>query len=248
MGRLIGTARVVLGAVISLVMGFLEILLLPIDRRRGRVFHALARFWARAVLAVCGVRVTVKGLEWLEKGKNYVYVSNHASMFDIPVIVASIPDQIRIVYKRELEVVPFFGWGLKWGHYIGIDRGRGGEAMKSIDEAIRKIRNGASLLLYAEGTRTLDGKLQPFKRGAFNIAVRAGVPVVPLTVNGSFRILPKRSIAIRPGTVELVLDKPILVDSASTGREAELKLMEQVHAAIAAHYIDQSSGEENPWP
>jgi 1-acyl-sn-glycerol-3-phosphate acyltransferase len=220
-------------------MGFLEILCLPIDRRRGRLFHALARFWARTALAICRVRVRVKGFENLDRNRSYVYVSNHASMFDIPAILASIPDQIRIVYKKELDVIPFFGWGLKWGHYIGIDRGRGSKAMESIEEAIGKIRNGQSLLLYAEGTRTMDGKLQPFKRGAFNIAVRAGVPVVPLTVNGSYRIMPKHSIVIRPGNVEIVLEKPIVIGGLS-GREAERQLMEQVHAAIAAHYVDQS--------
>lgn len=247
MKTLIGVAQFVIGVFFSLFMGFLEILCLPIDRRHGRVFHALARFWARTALAICRVRVRTRGLEHLDRNRSYVYVSNHASMFDIPAILASVPDQIRIVYKRELEIIPFFGWGLKWGHYIGIDRGRSGEAMRSIEEAIEKIRNGQSLLLYAEGTRTTDGKLQPFKRGAFNIAVRAGVPVVPLTVNGSFKILPKRSIVIHPGDVELVLGKPIMI-SEKSGREAELQLMEQVHAAIAANYIDQSSEEEAPCP
>jgi 1-acyl-sn-glycerol-3-phosphate acyltransferase len=239
--------QVIIAAVFSLVMGFVEIVFLPIDRRRGRVFHALARFWARTVLAICRVRVRVKGVENLDRNRSYVYVANHASMFDIPAIVAAVPDQIRIVYKKELEVIPFFGWGLKWGHYIGIDRGRSSKAMKSIEEAIGKIRSGQSLLLYAEGTRTTDGKLQPFKRGAFNIAVRAGVPVVPLTVNGSYRIMPKRSVIIHPGDVELVLDKPILI-SGIAGREAERELMEQVHAAIAANYVDQSFEEKTTCP
>jgi 1-acyl-sn-glycerol-3-phosphate acyltransferase len=242
MKTLVSLAQVITAGAFSLLMGFIEILFLPIDRRRGRLFHALARFWARTVLAICRVHVRVKGIENIVPGRSYVYVSNHASMFDIPVIVASVPDQIRIVYKKELEVIPFFGWGLKWGHYIGIDRGRGGDAMKSIEEAIEKIRNGQSLLLYAEGTRTTSGKLQPFKRGAFNIAVRAGVPVIPLTVNGSFRILPKRSIVIQPGSVEVVLEEPIHIPDVS-GREAERLLMEQVHAAIASHYIDQSTVE-----
>jgi 1-acyl-sn-glycerol-3-phosphate acyltransferase len=159
-------------------------------------------------------------------------------MFDIPAILAGIPDQIRIIYKKELEVIPFFGWGLKFGSYIGIDRGRGSDAMRSLDEAITRIRNGASVLLYAEGTRTLDGRLQPFKRGAFNIAVKAGVPVIPLTVNGSYSILPKHSMAVRPGRIELILGTPIPVP-AEEGKEAEMKLMEDVHDAIARHYIDQ---------
>jgi len=240
MKTLIGVVQFIIAVFFSLFMGFLEIVCLPIDRRQGRLFHALARFWARTALAICRVRVRVQGLENLDLNRSYVYVSNHASMFDIPAILASVPDQIRIVYKKELEIIPFFGWGLKWGHYIGIDRGRSSRALKSIEEAIAKIRNGQSLLLYAEGTRTLDGRLQPFKRGAFTIAVRSGVPVVPLTVNGSFRILPKRSIIIQPGDVDVVLGKPIII-TASSSREAERLLMDQVHAAIAANYVDQSS-------
>ncbi len=238
MRTLIGAAKFLAGVVISITMACLEIVMLPINHREGRLFHALARFWARAVLFVCGVRVHVTGLENLDRSRNYVYVSNHASMFDIPAIIAGIPDQIRIVYKKELEVIPFFGWGLKWGNYIGIDRGRGVKAMKSLEEAVLKIREGASVLLYAEGTRTMDGKLQPFKRGAFNLAVRAGVPVVPLTVNGSFRLLPKHSIQVRAGKVELVLERPIAV-TGNDGKEAELQLMERVHRAIARNYRDQ---------
>ena len=130
-----------------------------------------------------------------------------------------------------------FGWGLKWGSYIGIDRGRGPKAMRSLEEAIGTIRNGASVFLYAEGTRTRDGKLQPFKRGAFNIAVRAGIPVIPLTINGTFPILPKGSIVIRPHPVELVLDDPIPV--TGEGKEEEIRLMEQVEAAMRRNYLEQ---------
>jgi 1-acyl-sn-glycerol-3-phosphate acyltransferase len=240
MNLVVGPLRFLAGVAISLGCASLEILFLPIRRRSGVLFHAIAKFWARTVLLTSGVSVHVRGLDKLRPGQNYVYVSNHASMFDIPAIVASIPDQIRIVYKKELEVIPLFGWGLKWGSYIGIDRGRGPKAMKSIEEAIGKIRNGASVLLYAEGTRTRDGKLQPFKRGAFNIAVRAGIPVVPLTVNGTFPILPKGSMVIRPRSAELVLDDPIPVNGE--GKEEELRVMEEVRSAIQKNYRDQSTG------
>ncbi len=233
-----GTIRFFTAACISIASAIAELLLIWVDRKRGRVFHAIARGWARTVLAVCSVRVTVRGLEKVDLSRNYVYVSNHASMFDIPVILAGIPDQIRIIYKKELDVIPFFGWGLKYGSYIGIDRGHGSMAVRSLEEAVEKIRHGASVLMYAEGTRTPDGKLQPFKRGAFNLALKAGIPVVPLTVNGSFSILPKHSISVRPGRVELVLDAPIPIP-AGEGKDAEMHLMQDVHAVIERHYIDQ---------
>ncbi|MCK5571319.1 MAG: 1-acyl-sn-glycerol-3-phosphate acyltransferase, partial [Bacteroidetes bacterium] len=173
-----------------------------------------------------------------ERSQNYIYVSNHASMFDIPCIVAGIPDQIRIVYKKELEVIPVFGWGLKWGSYISIKRGHSTSAMRSLELAVNKIRRGASVLLYAEGTRTHNGKLQPFKRGAFNLAVKAGVPVVPLTINGTFNILQRKSFIIHPAAAELILERPITIDSTG-GKGSEMRLMAQVHEAIERHYIDQ---------
>ena len=233
-----GAIRFFTAALISIASAIAELLLIWVDRKRGRVFHAIARTWARTVLNVCSVHVTVRGLEKVDLSRNYVYVSNHASMFDIPVILAGIPDQIRIIYKKELDIIPFFGWGLRYGSYIGIDRGRGSRAVRSLDEAVEKIRHGASVLMYAEGTRTLDGKLQPFKRGAFNLALKAGIPVVPLTVNGSFSILPKHSVSVRPGIVELVLDSPIPVPEGE-GKDAEMQLMRDVHAVIARHYIEQ---------
>jgi 1-acyl-sn-glycerol-3-phosphate acyltransferase len=233
-----GAIRFFSAALISIASAIAELTLIWVDRKRGRVFHAIARGWARTVLGVCSVHVTVRGLDKVDFSRNYVYVSNHASMFDIPAILAGIPDQIRIIYKKELDIIPFFGWGLRYGSYIGIDRGRGSNAVRSLEEAVEKIRRGASVLMYAEGTRTLDGKLQPFKRGAFNLALRAGIPVVPLTVNGSFSILPKHSVSVRPGTVELVLDAPIPVPEGA-GKDAELRLMQDVHAVIARHYIDQ---------
>ncbi len=233
----VGVLRFVAIVAVSLWFGFTALLTIPLDSS-GKMFHANSRIWSRVVLWLGGLHVSVRGLEKVPLTRNYVYVANHASMFDIPAIIAGIPDQIRIVYKRELEWIPFFGWGLRLGSYIGIDRQGGSKAMKSLDEAAERIRNGASVLLYAEGTRTTDGKLQPFKRGAFYLALRSGVPVVPLTVNGSFHILRKHSIVIRPGDVELVLESPIEEEEDSS-KDAERMLMEQVHLAISRHYRNQ---------
>jgi 1-acyl-sn-glycerol-3-phosphate acyltransferase len=238
MRRSLGVLRVIIAGAFTVIMAITAIITNLLDLKKGRLFHINNRLWARGVLFICGLRLRVHGLEKLDISRNYVYVSNHASLFDIPAVIAGIPDQIRLVYKKELEKLPIFGWGLKWGSYIGIDRGSRLDAMKSIEEAAQKISRGASVLLYAEGTRTLDGKLQPFKRGAFNIAVKSGVAVVPLTINGTFTILPKRSISVNPGVVELVLERPILVNPAG-GKEEELRLTEQVHEAIARHYHEQ---------
>jgi 1-acyl-sn-glycerol-3-phosphate acyltransferase len=238
MRRLTGSIRVFAALAFTLLMAVSAILANLLDLRRGRLFHVNNRVWAKGVVLLCGLRLSVRGLDKLDFTRNYVYVSNHASLLDIPAVIAGIPDQIRLVYKKELEKIPIFGWGLKWGSYIGIDRGNRADAMRSIEEAARKIHDGASVLLYAEGTRTMDGRLQTFKRGAFNLAVRSGVPVVPLTINGTFSILPKHSLGINPGIVELVLDDPIAVNLEG-GKEEEIRVMELVHRSIARTYKDQ---------
>lgn len=237
MSKIIGSMRLVTAVFWTFLNAIAAILVIPFDRK-GHVYHRVGRCWSKGLVVICGIHLVVRGTESLTPGKNYIYVSNHASLLDIPVLTAGIPDQIRIVYKKELEKIPLLGWGLKWGSYIGINRGNSVEARKSLDEAITKIRKGASVLLYAEGTRTIDGKLQTFKRGAFNLAIAAGVPVVPVTLNGTFWLLPKRSLAIHPGRAEIILDEPIQVDGEH-GKDAELRLMNKVHAIIAKHYVDQ---------
>ena len=207
--------------------------------RSEKLFHKLARFHARGVLLACGVKLKLEGKEKVPFTRNYIYVSNHASLFDIPAVIAGVPDEIRILYKKELERIPFFGWGMELGRtYISIDRMRGQDAMQSLDAAAGKIRNGASVLLFAEGTRTSDGNLQQFKRGAFNLAVKAGVPVVPLTIKGSFNILPKNSFRIRPGDITLVLDSPI-DPPPENGKSSEIQLREQVRTVIEQHFNER---------
>jgi 1-acyl-sn-glycerol-3-phosphate acyltransferase len=236
--RLVGSFRLLVATLLTVGVAVTAIVGNLLDQRRGRVFFWLARRWSRGVLAICGLRLSVKGQDLLEHSTNYVYVSNHASLFDIPVVTAAVPDNIRIVYKKELEKIPIFGWNLKWGPYIAIDRGRRADALRSVEEAARKIREGDSVLLFAEGTRTEDGRLQPFKRGAFNLAVRSGVPVVPVTINGTFRIMAKGSVAIHPGPIEVIFNAPLPVHSQG-GRDEEVRVMEEVHRAIAENYRDQ---------
>ncbi len=216
--------------------GLADVLIARFDSRHDG-FHWVARTFSRIVLRLFGITVEVQGREHVRRGQPYVYVANHASLFDIPAAVHGVPDRIHLVYKKELERIPFFGWGLKFGRtYIAIDRRKGAQAAKSLKEAAEKIRNGASVLLFAEGTRTRDGKLQPFKRGAFNLAVRAGVPIVPLTINGSYNILPRTTFRVNPGTITLVIDKPMEIPQ--DGKEGELTLMENVHRVLEKHYVE----------
>lgn len=240
---LFSLVRSVLLVFVTVVVATLAIVLLPFNRG-GRAYHWCARLWARAVLKIASIRVRVKGLEHISPGTNYIYAANHASYFDIPTLIATLPGQIRIVFKKELTRLPVFGWAMKLGSYIAIDRGDSREALESLERAATKIREGSSVLMFPEGTRTRDGKLQPLKRGAFALAARSRVPIVPVTVNGSFSILPKNGLRIKPGEIELIIHPPMATNGWN-GREGELQLMGRVKDSIASGYVEPSVPQIN---
>jgi 1-acyl-sn-glycerol-3-phosphate acyltransferase len=222
----------------TIILSIGTLLAIPLDRS-GNYFRAVPRVWSRGILRICGVDVRLRGVENLEKGQAYVYVSNHASMFDIPAVLSSIPDEVNLVFKKELTWIPLWGWALRFGHFIMIDRTNARDAMQSLDRAAAQIHDGASVLLFAEGTRTRDGKLLPFKRGAFTLAAKSARPIIPVTLNNTFLIMPKGSLNIRPTEIEVVLDPPIPTEGKE-GKAGEQQLMEAVHAAISKQYRDQS--------
>lgn len=229
--------RLIIIAVTCVPFSLVAIASLPFDRS-GRIYFWAGRTWTKFSLFLCRIRVTKKGLDKVDPYGNYILVSNHASMFDIPVMMNTFP-HIRIMFKKELSYVPIWGWALRWGHHIMVDRSKGTEAMKSLDRAANDVRSGGQVLLFAEGTRTRDGKLLPFKRGAFSLAAKSGVPLVPVTINGSYRILPKGSFDIRPSDIEVVVDTPIETKSITT-REDEVKLMNSVKEIITNHYREEA--------
>ncbi|MBM4165361.1 MAG: 1-acyl-sn-glycerol-3-phosphate acyltransferase [Ignavibacteria bacterium] len=214
------------------------LLFLPFDKKRN-FYKAASKFFGKQLVKIAGIQLEIVGRENIDFSVPHIYISNHASMFDIPCVLAGIPDNIGFVYKQELHWIPFFGLGLRYGKiHTPIHRTKGMSAMESLDVAAQRIKNGGSILLFAEGTRTKDGKLQSFKRGPFYLAVRSGVPVIPLTINGTFKILPKKSFRIQSGNVTLILGKPISIPQTQD-KDAEKKLMEEVHKAIEEHYVEQ---------
>jgi len=234
----VGVIKAILVLLAAVPLTFGALFGIPFQKN-GEITHTMARSWSKFILWLYGIRVHLKGAENIEPGKNYVYATNHASMFDIPTVIGSIPDQIRLVLKKELTRIPFWGWALKYGGYISIDRSNPIAAQKSLEAATDKIRNGTSVLVFAEGTRTRDGKLQVFKRGAFALAARSGIPVLPVTINNSFRILPKGSLKVQPQDIELIIDKAIPTTGID-GKDAELNLMERVRAVVQKNFVEQS--------
>ncbi|MDP1676350.1 MAG: lysophospholipid acyltransferase family protein [Bacteroidota bacterium] len=225
--------RLIIIAVTVVPVSILAICSLPFERS-GKIYFWSGRIWTKFVLILCRITLTVKGMEHVNPYGNYILVSNHASMFDIPVLMNTFP-HIRIMFKKELSYIPFWGWALRWGYHIMVDRSKGTEAMKSLDRAAKAIGEGGQVLLFAEGTRTRDGKLLPFKRGAFSLAAKSGIPIVPIAINGSYSILPKGSFDIRSSQIEVVVSAPIETKNI-TSREQEIQLMNTVREIIVHQF------------
>ena len=192
----------------TVVMGSLSLLLWPFDRTGALQFWC-ARWWCRLVAWSIFARILVHGVEHVRAGQPYVYMANHSSLIDTPALFAYLPYPFRIMAKRELFFVPFMGWHLWTAGHFPIDRRDRRKTVRSLRRVIEGVRNGKSLAVFPEGTRTRDGRLQEFKPGTFKIALRAGVPIVPVTIRGTFTLLPSTTLAPRPGRVEVILGKPI---------------------------------------
>ena len=197
----------------------------------GRLYAWHARLWARLGLALSGVNVTLAGTEHLPVGP-VIFMSNHQSNFDIFSLLAAMPRRIHWIAKKELFEIPVFGPSMRRGGYIPLDRSDGRKALQSMDEAATTIRQGKSVVLFPEGTRTLDGNLLPFKRGGFILARKADVPVIPVTINGSGRINPASQIRLSCGNIHITLHPPVVVPSELRRSEAETWMMETVRGQI----------------
>ncbi|MBK7578241.1 MAG: 1-acyl-sn-glycerol-3-phosphate acyltransferase [Ignavibacteria bacterium] len=206
--------------------------------RNEEVFFAYSRSWSKLLLWFSNVHVTMEGASALRPGERHIYVSNHASLFDIPVILANVPDNVRIMYKRELRKIPIFGWCLRFSPYIAIDRERSREASDVLDSVVETLSTGSSVLVFPEGTRSEDGNVGVFRRGAFALAVRSGRTIVPLSLTGTAGILPKKTRHIQGGNVTLRIDAPTAVPQPAT-REIEKGLMAQVRQIIANNVDSQ---------
>ncbi len=230
---LITLARYILMILTNAVMSTSGLLFLPFDKN-GRYYFWVGSRWSMLALRICRIRVNVRGREHIPADGNFIIVVNHASFFDVPATMSVFP-RARIMFKSEMSYIPLWGWALRWGYHIAVDRGRTSKAMKSLERAINAIKAGGSVVLFAEGTRSRDGHLQPFKRGAFQLAARTGVPILPVVLNGTFAIQPKGVFDIRPGTVEMVIGEPVPTSGITT-REGEIALMTAVQDIIKKEF------------
>jgi 1-acyl-sn-glycerol-3-phosphate acyltransferase len=168
-------------------------------RRSARQVQIFPRYWARLIAWLSGIKVELVGIEKLDQSRPYIFAVNHQSQVDIFVLQGYLDFDFRWLAKLELFKVPVFGHAMRRAGYIPVDRSHGRKAVKSLDEAAKRIGDGTSVVIFPEGTRSPDGRLLKFKGGAMVLAIKAGVPVVPVGISGTYEVLPKGKLMIRPG-------------------------------------------------
>jgi 1-acyl-sn-glycerol-3-phosphate acyltransferase len=214
-------------AVIAIVAG-----LLGVKWRRGGIYDWTQSTWSRRLLKAAGVRVTLVGFDRVPQDRPVVYVSNHQSWFDILGLAGTVPGTLRFVAKKEMASIPLLGRAMKAAGHIYIDRQNRAQAIEAYEEVAAWIRDGLSTVVFPEGTRSRSGRLLPFKKGPFVLAIAAQVPVVPCYCSGTFDILPKGRILLRPHPITLMFGAPI--ETAGMTYDDRHGLLERTERAVLA--------------
>jgi 1-acyl-sn-glycerol-3-phosphate acyltransferase len=197
----------------------------------GGPAYRLARVWCWLVATAMGVTSSLHCREKMVAGASYIVTPNHQSNADILALFSRLPCRFRWVIKKELLNIPLFGWALARTGAISLDRSNREQAVKSLEAAVDKLKDGWSVLIYPEGTRSPDGQLLSFKKGAFMMAVHTGIPILPVTCNGAHKIMPKKTLRIYPGHVTVTVGDPIV--TAGLTEDDVPELMERTRQAIS---------------
>lgn len=223
-------------SIYTIALGSLSILSTFFDRR-GHAAHWCARAWSWLILATTGVEVRVLGLERVTCGQTYVFVSNHQSIYDIPVIFASLPFQLRITAKESLGAFPFLGWHLRRAGHLLVDRSNPDRA-GILDRWRRLVAEQLSLIIFPEGTRSADGSVGRFRAGSFLLALEAGLTIVPLSISGSRHVMKKGRLMTCPGRVTLVVHEPVPLSTMSTATISDARAVAAEIEAIVRSGVE----------
>ncbi|MGA8154365.1 MAG: lysophospholipid acyltransferase family protein [Terriglobales bacterium] len=217
----------------SVILGILSI---PVSLfgEKTRILHGFARLWSKLIMETILSPVKVSGIEAIDSSRTYVYAVNHASALDIPVLYVNLPFQFRIVFKKELLSYPIIGWHLKRSGQVCIDQQKPTRSVAAIRSAVKSLQAGMPLVIFPEGGRTPDGEIKPFLPGAFFLAMKAQVDIVPVALLGTYELLPMNTYHIKPRPLEMRVGRPISTAGCS-GRDLEA-LSEKVHQAMEALY------------
>ncbi len=214
---------------------------------QGQFASWCSRSWGRVWMLFSGVRATATFEEALDPSQSYVFLSNHVSWFDIPALLHVLPGKVRFVAKRGLFQVPIFGWALKAGGFIAVDRGDKSSGREVLRSALENLREGGSVVFFPEGTRSPDGRLGPFQRGGFLLALKSGMPLVPVGIEGSFEVMRRSGLKITPGTIQVHCGAPVDLSAREVRRSKELliKIRDTVGALAG---VEDGAAIDSPAP
>ena len=216
-------------SVYTIVLGTASLFSTIVDRR-GNFGHKCARAWSWLILKTTGVHVDVEGLEHLDPSRSYVFAANHQSIYDIPILFASLPFQLRILAKDSLGRIPFMGWHLHRTGHVLVDRSKSGAGV--VKKMARLVQAGHSLIVFPEGTRSTDGSVARFKAGSFVIALQSELPVVPISVIGSRHVMFRGELMVHPGRVRVIVHPP--VETSGRGKEAVREFTTAIREKVAS--------------
>ncbi len=208
--------------VLTLIVSILALIGLFIFRISSERVQIFPRFWGRIIIRGSGVKVSIRSVTELDRSASYIYAANHQSQFDIFALQGYLTHDFRWLAKKELFAIPVFGTAMRHAGYISVDRSHGRKAVQSLNEAARRIADGTSVIIFPEGTRSPDGQLQTFKSGVMVLAIRSGVPIVPVAIRGSHEVLPKGALLPRPGHISIIMGQPIETSGYSMKQKDEL--------------------------
>ena len=234
------------GAVLLTIIMSAAAVVSALITRSSRIPQKIARLWARMLLFIGGVRLEVEGREHLNPRRPYIFAANHQSQFDIFALLAAVPVPFSWLAKDELFRIPLLGPAMKGAGYIPINRTDRRAAFASIDQAAARVREGTSIVIFPEGTRSLDGKLKTFKKGGFFLAIKSRQPVVPVSISGSFRVLAKRSFRVHRGTIRIHFSPPLPTDTLSPADKD--RLIAEVRRLMQQHLLPEERGEAEAPP
>ncbi len=234
---MIRTPLIAIWVVLVTIFFSISAIIVSFITKNGDMPNKVAAIWARFILAASRIKVEVTGLSNIDPSKSYIYMSNHQGNFDIPILQAYLPVQFRWLAKAELFNIPVFGYAMGRAGHISIDRSDLKSALKSLKNAAGIIRNGVSVLIFPEGTRSCDGNIGQFKKGGFILSVDSGVPIVPVIIHGLWPLMLKNKVFVRPGNVLLEIKEPI--ESTEYTRKTKDNLLKKVRYVICESFYSR---------
>jgi 1-acyl-sn-glycerol-3-phosphate acyltransferase len=231
LGLWAGIATIILGIPV-MIAGLLS--------RTGNLAFSISKLWAYTMLAVSFVRTEIKNKDKILKGTSYIIISNHQSLCDIIVLITTLGIQYRWIIKKEILKLPIFGYALYASRNIFIDRSNTTSAIESINKGFDRLPKGVSVMVFAEGTRSPDGQIHEFKKGGFITAVARKISILPVTVNGSRRVMRKGSFTLKPGKIQVVIGNPI--DTSGYTNDTIPELIDKTRQTIMANFNPEYIG------